>query len=791
MNGKSLACWLMVATICPQVLIVSPNHAEVVSEVASRITDINTTTSGDRLNLILNFAGSDRPQITYRSQGKAWIAELNGAQLQLGNGNASFAKTNPAPGISAIEATQTAANKVAIRVTISNPEAVKSSVIRRDTLTGLMFTVATATPDDKGQTNNASNRLAQVPITSKPTVPAQSVTRPVKPAAQETQTTTNSQLSSEPSTQVLSTNNSDSKPTTVGQAVIQPELAITSSDGKTRVAQTTVPPDPQVPPAVASPVQPQVQGRTQGVVPPFRKLITPPVGDIAVSTVKLRPDLIDLGSAERVPRISLRNAPAIEVLTLIGRVAGLSVVSAEGGALSSSTTPTPTSGGTTGAATTGLNQLIPVLDIENESAQEVFNNILRITGLQANRIGRTVFVATRLPVSLQNLVTRSYRLNQITVGDASSYLVGLGAERVVTRQRAIPGVQAATAVGSGGATIVAPVQLESVPVLETLSGVTDNSKTILKGLQVVAEERSNSVTLIGAPKLVEFAEAQLARLDLRKRQVAVNVRVVEVTLSDNQTFGGSFQFSPSNPNGGGTTTSIDSNSSLLTPNTLGINFNNIASALVTPQQFIASLNAQIAVNRGKVITDPTLTIQEGETATVSLTNDVVSKVENVVTNATGGQVTVTQTVTLTKAGLVLNVKVLRIDDNGFINLSVAPFVSAPNGVVSLLSGGFVTLISERKLESGQVRLRDGQTLILSGVISDTDRSTVSKVPILGDLPIIGALFRQETNVNQRNEVVVVVTPRIVDDSERANWGYTYQPGTEVQKVLDSNRIKPQ
>jgi type IV pilus assembly protein PilQ len=66
-----------------------------------------------------------------------------------------------------------------------------------------------------------------------------------------------------------------------------------------------------------------------------------------------------------------------------------------------------------------------------------------------------------------------------------------------------------------------------------------------------------------------------------------------------------------------------------------------------------------------------------------------------------------------------------------------------------------------------------------------------KVPVLGDLPILGALFRQDINENIRNEVVIIVTPRIIDDSQNATWGYTYQPGPETQKVLDSNQIKPQ
>ncbi|MCA6517821.1 MAG: hypothetical protein IM556_04075, partial [Pseudanabaena sp. M110S1SP2A07QC] len=86
---------------------------------------------------------------------------------------------------------------------------------------------------------------------------------------------------------------------------------------------------------------------------------------------------------------------------------------------------------------------------------------------------------------------------------------------------------------------------------------------------------------------------------------------------------------------------------------------------------------------------------------------------------------------------------------------------------------------------------DGQSLGLSGVIQDSDRESVSKVPILGDLPIIGALFRNTQSINSRAEVIIIVTPRIIDDSQNANWGYTYQPGPEVQKVLDSNQRKVQ
>ncbi|MEA5478494.1 secretin N-terminal domain-containing protein [Pseudanabaena galeata UHCC 0370] len=764
LNGKSLACWFLIAATCPQVLAITPSHAQNATQspisanqtdvvaVASRITDINTDVAGDRLNLTLNFASSDRPQVTYTKQGKAWVALLNGAQLQLGNGNASYAKANPAPGITAIEATQYAANKVQIRVTTNNPELLKDLIKRQDTADSLVFSLEMQPSVAQASTISAAN-------------------------SSEAGVINNSQNASNSDRVLIAQNTTSSS---VGQPLFEPKVTITNPDGKTRVAQSTAPNRPL--PPVANPVTPQLPGRVPGVVPPFRQIRTPPVGDIATTSSKLRADIIELGTAERVPRITLRDAPAIEVLTLIGRVAGLSVVSAEApvepGAAAA---PAATTGGTT-----GLKQPVS-LSIENETAQDVFNNVLRITGLEANRIGQTIFVATKLPVTLKNLVSKSYRLNQITTGEASAYLIGLGASRVVSRQRPIPGVQTAT-IGTAAQAII-NVTTEAVPTLETVSITPESGATpLLKGLQVIAEERSNSITLVGSPKQVEYAEAQLARLDLRKRQVTVNVRVVEVAINNGQTVGGGFTTTDGNP-------TITQGLSIDSTNTLGISLSS-NNPITLPTAFIASLTASIRNGSAKVITDPNLTVQEGETATIALTDQVINNITSTVTAATtpGTAATTTTTATFAQVGLTLAIQIERIDDNGFINLSVSPRISTPLNAVPLTSSAgtnFVVPISERVLNSGRIRLRDAQTLVLSGVIRDSDSESVQKVPILGDIPIIGALFRRTVSSNSRSEVIIIVTPRIIDDSQDATWGYTYQPGPETQKVMDSNQRKVQ
>jgi type IV pilus assembly protein PilQ len=742
-------------------------------------------------------------------------------------------------------------------------------------------------------------------------------------------------------------------PKSTVKPLFEPKVTITDRNGNTKVAQQTVPISSPVNSSISTPSSPtnlRLPGRVQGQVPPFQRRPVPaPVGDISVSNTFLRPDIVDLSSAARVPRLSLKEAPVREVLSIIARTAGLNVAFAD------ETSQQPGQPAALPGQAAGVNSRI-TLDIENETAQEVFNSVLRLSGLDANRIGRTVFVAAKLPFNLKNTITRTYRMNQVTVGEASAFLIGLGAERVINRQRPIPGVTAAN-VGAGGV-VVQNTPTEAVPVLESVQG-SPNSLLPLKGLQVIGDERGNSLMLVGSPSLVEYAAAQLSRLDVRKRQVAVNVKIVDVNLVAAQRTGSSSSFGindtffninqgvatlnfgqtvpagnipasaradnglyanpivnnplsgrqiflnpngtqltrdpvtgqyvPLSPNQPGSVFSPDGNP--LTPGISGItnqqrfpaagvqpytpkilinpangqpvidtsgvagvvgrpatyylnpggviNANlpglkpeyktgeyantpllldpttgkpvavteavtaakppdsvlldsigqaaqfafSLPQVFQNPKGFLSQLEATITNGNAKILSNPTLTIQEGETAQLDLGDEVI-------TLASDGK-----SVTKDTAGLRLSVAVSRVDENGFINLSLLPQVATPgirrritigNGTVNTFDGE-VDLLTKRSMSSGQIRLRDGQTLILSGVIQDADRQTISKVPFFGDLPIIGALFRSESTENRRNEVIVIVTPRIINDGDSAQYGYTYQPGPEAQKILDSNR----
>ena len=80
-------------------------------------------------------------------------------------------------------------------------------------------------------------------------------------------------------------------------------------------------------------------------------------------------------------------------------------------------------------------------------------------------------------------------------------------------------------------------------------------------------------------------------------------------------------------------------------------------------------------------------------------------------------------------------------------------------------------------------MRDRQTLILTGVIQDQDKEVVRKWPILGDFPLLGSLFRSTDSVRKKSELVVLVTPMIVDDEMGGSYGYGYRPSTREARQL--------
>ena len=591
-----------------------------------------------------------------------------------------------------------------------------------------------------------------------------------------------------------------------------------------------------------------IQGAPQAPgAPTLPRAVAPPVGDIAISNIDASAEKVKFDNNKILPRVLLREASAREVLMTLANYAGYNVVftSAQGEANATSQTVS--------------------LEFTNESVENIFNAVLLISGLQANRQGKTIFVGAQLPQGARNLISRTLRLNQVKAVAAAIFLATQGAEyqRLVTQTEDIVDPLTGRVIGRRDI----PPTLEALTPQETQGS---KAALLLTGLRVAADERLNSINLIGEPRQVQIATSLLTQLDARRRQVVVNVKVIDVNLLNTDSFNSSFSFGFNdgffvqdngaavlnfgnmNPPSSGTVSkpgafaqpvvpifdiiSGSGNAEIqpfidiqngapfgrvnqgpndfsggLTPYarpsfgritnpfqpglsefTAGQNgqppvFTYEPPTLFQyPQKFLMTLQASIQTGNAKILTDPSLVVQEGQQAVVKLTEKVLVSVETTIdTNGNGNERTTTPV--FGDAGLTLTVDVNQIDDNGYISLNVAPTIAQPGPPIRFDSGGAtintLTPLITRELLSGLIRLRDGQSLILSGIIQERQQSSESKVPILGDIPILGALFRSRTNRNDRSEVIILLTPKIIEDTATSTLGINYQPGQDAAEML--------
>ena len=199
--------------------------------------------------------------------------------------------------------------------------------------------------------------------------------------------------------------------------------------------------------------------------------------------------------------------------------------------------------------------------------------------------------------------------------------------------------------------------------------------------------------------------------------------------------------------------------------------------------FLAYVEAMIESRNTKTLASPTLLVQEGNSASVRTGTSVITDVDETVSEGGVRSFSTKRA----NAGLSLNLNVAKIDDNGFVTLSVNPEVSVPEVAGTGSNGVIYYNITSRFLDSGSIRLRDRQTLVLTGVIQDKDREVVRKWPILGDLPFIGQMFRATSSTRQKQELVILVTPSIVDDEAGGTYGYGYRPSTREARQLMGSR----
>ncbi|PIE46263.1 MAG: hypothetical protein CSA44_00505 [Gammaproteobacteria bacterium] len=285
---------------------------------------------------------------------------------------------------------------------------------------------------------------------------------------------------------------------------------------------------------------------------------------------------------------------------------------------------------------------------------------------------------------------------------------------------------------------------------------------------ISVDSRTNTLIINDVPSGIAKVRDLVSRLDVAVSQVLIDVRVVAASsdfthelgirwggaaigTSGSTRFGvsGSAKGAASALNGG---LSAPSLSDRLGVNLGASNANGLLGLQILGTDFLLDLelSALEDTGRGEVISSPRVITQDGNRATIKSGTEIPYTVRD----GAG-----TATVLFKSANLALDVTP-KIAPNNMIDMILKVDKDTVGAITQTLDG-VVPSINTNGITT-QVLVENGETIVLGGVFEQTKTKAISKVPVLGDLPIIGRAFRHDKNTIQKSELLIFVTPKIVD-----------------------------
>lgn len=283
----------------------------------------------------------------------------------------------------------------------------------------------------------------------------------------------------------------------------------------------------------------------------------------------------------------------------------------------------------------------------------------------------------------------------------------------------------------------------------------------------------------GSAQQMEMVKSFIAKNDKKQPQALLEVSIIELNEDGSKTFNNSWQVWSSFFSGSfnGTTATNP-----LYPNFFGGDKYDVVdtSNKTDPTKVLYSLskfsgtpmatytmNYLIKNQKGRVLANPKIIITNGQQSTIDLSSDYVKSVSSEYIQTTGSQ-----TPTAQKKYEIGNDNGIKVELtpfislDGYVTLNIKPVYATIKETIPDENGDpLVTLLQRRNLDLKNIRLKDGETLVIGGMIQEVETKGVSKMPVLSDLPGIGMFFRNTTNIKSKQELVIMITPKIVQDSE--------------------------
>lgn len=317
--------------------------------------------------------------------------------------------------------------------------------------------------------------------------------------------------------------------------------------------------------------------------------------------------------------------------------------------------------------------------------------------------------------------------------------------------------------------------------------VANSIKTIVKTRDIVADEKLNMIIVRDSPEAVKMAEKLVALHDQPEPEVMLEVEILEVKRTRLLELGISWPNSLSlsvlptvastgTGTGTGTGTSTGTTSSgalLLSDLRANLNGGRIGAEIGKTVARAGQIDSDV-----NLLANPRIRARNREKAKIHIGERVPT------ITSTSTTIAVSESVSYLDIGLKLEVEPTIFLDNDVaikVNMEVSNIVSE----IQTKSGTSTYRIGNRSA-STVLRLKDGETQVLAGLLNDEDRRSANKIPGIGEFPILGRLFGGHVNNNEKTEIILSITPRLIRNIQRPNASVAeFRAGTE-----GSMRVRP-
>ncbi len=317
-------------------------------------------------------------------------------------------------------------------------------------------------------------------------------------------------------------------------------------------------------------------------------------------------------------------------------------------------------------------------------------------------------------------------------------------------------------------------------------------RQIEREVSVVADENTASLLVSASPRYESRVMKMINELDRPPPQVMIQVLMAEVSLDDRVEMGLEFAiqdllFSETAYLGNNNTIKgPPGNYDFVAGTDLGAAGATLGgfSFTITGEDFNFLLRALQTEGRLEVLSRPSIMAEDNQKASISIGEDV-PYVQGVSILSDGR----TQTqVTYQNVGIILDVTP-HINPDGYVSLEVRPEISnRTDSTIPITEGVFAPVFTKREAETS-VTVKDGETIVIGGLITTQDERSETKVPILGDIPGLGNLFRATITSKQKTELLIVLTPVVVRD-ERDARALSEKERDKIDLLPDTVRQSP-